>query len=38
MCNTFAIYSQMFVAFGYKKMKNSECAWIFRGLEIQDSD
>ena len=24
MCNTFAIYFQIFVTFGYKKVKNSE--------------
>jgi len=24
MCNTFAIYFQIFVTFGYKKVKNSD--------------
>ena len=27
MCNTFAIYFQIFVTFGYKKVKNSDTKW-----------
>ena len=40
MCNTFAVYFQIFATFGYKKVKNSEfkspvnlaCSWYLSQL------